>query len=153
MISKNKWISESGQSLFEVVLALALITLVIVALVILASNSIRNVTFSRNKTRATRLAQQANEWIRGQRDADWDAFAANATSCGSPPHTQCLNTLSWGNCGSCGDSELVGDIFKREISFPEVNAQDILVETKVYWTDAQGVHEVRSTTILTDWRK
>lgn len=142
----------SGQSLFEVILALALATLIVVALVALASNSIRNVTFSKNKTLSTRYAQEATEWLRGQRDEDWDTFRANVSFCPTPPHIQCLNTLSWEDCGVCGDTEFKDKIFKREISFPEVSDNSISIEVKVYWTDAQGLHEVRSSTILTDWK-
>ena len=67
----------SGQSLFEVVVALAISTLVIIAVVSLAALSIRNTDFSKNKTLASKYAQDATEWLRGQRDADFDAFASN----------------------------------------------------------------------------
>lgn len=141
-----------GQSLFEVVLALALSTLIIVALVSLVSNSIKNSTYSRNKTYATHYTQEASEWLRGQRDGDWDVFSTNYLFCPTPPHVQCFDTLAWGNCGACSDTEFIGDLFKREISFSDIEADSVTVEVKTYWTDSQGIHEVRSNTILTDWR-
>jgi Tfp pilus assembly protein PilV len=141
-----------GQSLFEVVLALGLSTLIIVALVALASNSIRNAAYSRNKTYATRYTQEATEWLRGQRDADWEVFSTNFLFCPILPHVQCLDTLAWGNCSTCGETEFVDNIFKREISFSEIEVDSVTVEVKTYWTDSQGMHEVRSNTILTDWR-
>jgi hypothetical protein len=141
-----------GQSLFEVVLALALSTLIIVALVSLVSNSIRNSTYSRNKTYATRHTQEATEWLRGERDGDWDVFSTNLLFCPTPPHVQCLDTLAWGNCGTCGETEFVNNIFKREISFSDIETDSVTIEVTTYWTDSQGIHEVRSNTILTDWR-
>jgi hypothetical protein len=141
-----------GQSLFEVVLALALSTLIIVALVSLVANSIRNSSYSRNKTYATRYTQEATEWLRGERDGDWDVFSTNFLFCPTPPHVQCLDTLAWGNCGICGDTEFVDNIFKREISFSDIEADSVTVEATTYWIDSQGIHEVRSNTILTDWR-
>jgi Tfp pilus assembly protein PilV len=141
-----------GQSLFEVVLALALSTLIIVALVSLVSNSIRNSSYSRNKTYATRYTQEATEWLRGQRDGDWDVFSTNFLFCPTPPHVQCLDTLAWGNCGTCSDTEFIGNIFKREVSFADIEADSVTVEVKTYWSDSQGIHEVRNSTILTDWR-
>ena len=141
-----------GQSLFEVVLALALSTLIIVALVSLVSNSIRNASYSRNKTYATRYTQEATEWLRGERDGDWDVFSTNFLFCPTPPHVQCLDTLAWGNCGICGDTEFVDNIFKREVSFSDIETNSVTVEVATYWTDSQGIHEVRNSTILTDWR-
>ena len=142
-----------GQSLFEVILALALSTLIIVALVSLVTNSIRNAGYSKNKTYATRYTQEATEWLRGQRDTGWEAFVANCQSCSNPPaYMQCLNTLAWGNCGTCDDSEVIKNIFKREVSFTDIEADSVTVEVKTFWTDSQGIHEVQSSTILTDWR-
>jgi Tfp pilus assembly protein PilV len=140
-----------GQSLFEVILALALSTLIIVALVSLVSNSISNASYSKNKTRATRYTQEATEWLRGQRDADWDAFYANVGVC-DPVYVQCLDTIAWGDCNICGDAELIGNIFKREVFFTNIAPDSVTVEVKTYWTDAQGTHEVRNSTFLTDWR-
>jgi len=145
-------IGKEGQSLFEVVLALGLATLIIVAIVSLATSSIRNTSFSRDKTIATRHAQEATEWLRGQRDEDWDIFSTNVVFCPTPPHVQCFDELIWGDCGSCGSTELIDSKFTREFSFPSVAADSISAEVKVSWSDSQGLHEVRSSTILTDWR-
>ncbi len=142
----------SGQSLFEVVLALGLATLIMVALVALVTSSIRNSGYSRNKTYATRYTQETLEWLRGQRDDDWEAFSVNYLFCPTPPHVQCLDTLAWGNCDTCSDTEFINNIFKREVSFSDIAADSVTVEITTYWTDAQGIHEVRSSTILTDWR-
>lgn len=142
--------STKGQSLFEVVLSLAVITVVVVALIILASNAIRNTTFSKNRTLATRSSQEAMEWLRGERDADWDAFSVRALI-----PTYCLPSLSWtqASIGTCSDTEVIaGTLLKREISFTSVAADNIEVNVIVYWEDAQGLHEVRSATNLTDWR-
>jgi Tfp pilus assembly protein PilV len=145
---QNKF--EKGQSLFEVVLSLAVITLIIVTLIILASNSIRNANFSRNKTLATRYAQEALEWLRGERDENFDTFSTRALT---PQY--CLPSLSWdeSSIGSCGSSNNIsGTILKREVTFSIVSADNILTEILVYWEDAQGDHEVKTTTNFTDWR-
>lgn len=141
----------SGQSLFEVILALAMATLIMVALVALASSSIKNSGYSRNKTYATRYTQEASEWLRGQRDDDWDSFYTNFTFC-APSYVQCLDTLSWGNCGECVEEEIIDNIFKREVTFFDIAADRTTIEITTYWTDSQGIHEVRNSTILTDWR-
>jgi len=142
---------EKGQSLFEVVLALAVAALIIIAIVALATISIRNANFSRNQSLTTRYAQEAIEWLRGQRDEDWDAFAARALT-----PLWCLKSLSWTDAkiGECGSSDFIFDtIFKREISFTILDASNIDTAVKVYWEDAQGLHETKTVTTFTDWRE
>jgi type II secretory pathway pseudopilin PulG len=151
--------NEKGQSLFEIVVSLAISTLIIVSLVSLASTSIRNSTYSRNNTIATRSAQQAIEWLRGERDTDWDTFYDR----GFANSNWCLPTLDWGNATAepqCLTNQIVPDtIFYREVIFTP-GSVDVLsvtkvyidVKVKVYWTDAQGLHEVSSSTRFSDWR-
>lgn len=140
-----------GQSLFEVVIALAVITIILVSLVTLATLSIRNTSYSANRTLATRLTQQTIEWLRGERDADWNAFVSHT----SIP-IWCLSSLAWdpsfqGNCGSTNGSRVAGTIQKREVYFTSgVNSVQALV--RVYWADAQGDHESRTSTDFTNWR-
>jgi Tfp pilus assembly protein PilV len=141
---------EKGQSLFEVVLSLAVITLIIITLILLATHSIRNANFSRNKTLGARLAQEALEWMRGERDEDFDAFATRALT-----NQYCLPDLSWAaaSIGSCGSTDYIsGTNLKREVFFDTVTADNIEVQIVIYWEDAQGIHEVRTITNLTDWR-
>ncbi|TEU02534.1 hypothetical protein E3I18_00780 [Candidatus Woesebacteria bacterium] len=142
---------EKGQSLFEVVLALAVAALIIISIVALATISIRNANFSRNQSLATRYAQEAIEWLRGQRDEGWDAFTTRALT-----PLWCLKSLSWTDAtiGGCGSSGFISDtIFKREISFTILDASNIDTEVKVYWQDAQGLHETKTVTTFTDWRE
>ena len=89
--------SSEGQSLFEVIVALAVITLIVVTVVAVAGTSIRNVSFARNNEHATRFSQEAIEWVRSERDSGWDAFASRATQ-----PVWCLQNLSWpASAGSC----------------------------------------------------
>ena len=151
--------STRGQSLFEVVIALAISTIIIVSLVSLVSNSIRNSTFSKNKTLASRYAQEATEWLRGQRDQDPVIFKTNAQTT-----IWCLKNLDWSMSGSCPEgsgSNIAGTEFRREVSFNSRNAVSaggaqktiIDVDVVVKWRDSQGDHEVRSATSFSDWRE
>ncbi len=141
-----------GQSLFEAIVALAISALIIVAVVSLVSNSIRNASFSRNKTLASRYAQQATEWLRGQRDSDITTFSSDALT-----PTWCINNLSWTQAGHCGSGDFITNtIFGREVSFVlnSVNGKDVIeADIIVFWTDSQGYHEVRSATNFADWRQ
>lgn len=145
--SKN---TQNGQSMFEVFLSLTVITVVIVALVILASNAIRNTTYSRNKTLSTRYSQEAIEWLRGQRDMDWTIFTTRAIT----SQYYCMDSLSWDNIGFCGGSDTIENTsLYREIGLTVDAVDQIEAEVRVYWDDSQGMHEVRTTTKFTNWKK
>lgn len=141
-----------GQSLFEVVVSIAVAALIIVALVSLASNSIRNATFSRNNTLASKFAQETTEWLRGQRDADINLFRTNVQI-----PTWCMQDLTWLQSGACNNNDFIpGTPFIREVNFSQtlISGKDLITaEVKVYWNDSQGYHEVVSSTQFTDWRQ
>jgi len=144
--------NEKGQSLFEVVLSLAVVTIVIVALIILVFHSIRNADYSRNQTLAATRSQEAIEWLRGERDAGWDAFQTRALT---SSHYCFSAGLSWSTAkiGGCGDADVIPDTaLKREILLSIVDPTNIEAQVVVYWEDSQGLHEARSVTNFTDWR-
>ncbi len=144
-----------GQSLFEVVLALGVITAIAVGIVSLTVNSIRNASFSKQKTLAGRYAQEATEWLRSQRDTDFDTFQDNVLI--SP---KCLPQLYWTGAVGCDETnenhKIPGTPLFREIQFVTDTISGktaITAEVKVYWNDSQGYHEVNSATTFTDWRQ
>ena len=141
-----------GQSLFEVVVAIAVSALIVVALVSVTSNSIQNSSFSKNKALAATYAQQASEWLRGQRDSDINVFVTHAAT-----GTFCLPDLSssnpWQDVGHCSpDMVIPGTPFLREValSVDTQNGKDVIdAGVTVSWTDSQGMHEVMDSTTLT----
>lgn len=141
-----------GQSLFEVVVAIAISALIITTVVSLASNSIRNATFSKNKARAATYVQEANEWLRGQRDNDINVFEANALI-----PTWCISDLSWNTAAPCDDSDIIpGAPFWRQLVFTIDNSSGktiVAATISVYWDDSQGRHDVTSATNFSDWRQ
>ena len=145
-----------GQSLFEVVIAIAISALIIVALVSLVSSAVRNATYAKNNTLATRYSQEATEWLRGQRDNDIDLFVTNAAT-----PVWCLKDLSWSQSTECGESDFIsGTPFIRNAAFgigtiivDGVNKTLIEADVIVFWEDSQGIHEVKSATNFTDWRE
>lgn len=155
MINKKN-IIERGQSLFEVVVAVSISALMVTGIVILASNSIQNSSYSRDKTIASTYAQQATEWLRKERDQNYEVFASKALyerGLGGDIY-YCLNDLSWPNfSGWCSDGSFVegSSTFTRVIKFPSCNPCDpdlVEAEVAVYWDDSKGNHNVISTTEL-----
>lgn len=154
-----------GQSLFEVVVSIAISALVIVALVALVSGGIRNADFAKNNSLAGVYAQQATEWLRGQRDTNIASFITYATNSEDPtsPAVWCLPVLSWSQPSvsqACQpenvDNYIFGTSLLRQVTF-NIGTEDsktiIDTDVSVSWTDAQGLHEVKSTTKFSDWRE
>lgn len=148
---------EVGQSLFELVVAIAISALIIVAIVSLTTNSIQNSNFSKNKALAATYAQQATEWLRGQRDTDPTIFFTTATT-----PAWCLQNLSSGfttpavNPVTDCTGKIPGTPFNRWVTFTQnLQGGKMVVEADVVvsWIDSQGMHEVISATNLADLRQ
>lgn len=142
----------AGQSLFEVVVAVAISAFIIVGIVSLVSTSIKNSTFSKNKTVASQYAQEGTEWLRGQRDNNISTFTTNVLT-----PTWCISDLSWTKQGSCGQSDNISNTpFYREADFTIdlVNGKNLIqANVKVSWNDSDGYHEVTNVTNFSDWRQ
>jgi Tfp pilus assembly protein PilV len=141
--------STSGQSLIEVLTALAVVLLVLVALIRATTISMRSGGVSKAQAQATGYAQEAIEWIRAERDKDWDEVSTRVG-------TFCLNLepLDWPlTAGDCSDFGLAGR-FKREATLTSVGGAGNQVEVKVVvsWQEAGGEHQSVLTTYLTNWR-
>lgn len=159
-VKSKKLKVQNGQSLFEVVVAVAISALIMVSLVSLVSNSIRNASFARNKGIAGTYAQQATEWLRGQRDGNIATFSTNVQT-----PVWCLKDLNWapsqaGSCSGEGD-QIAATPFSRQATFnlsivtdPDGATKDIVeVDVSVSWEDSGGSHVVTSATNFADWRQ
>lgn len=144
---------KKGQSLFEVIISIGIAALILTAIVAASTLSVRNTTSSRDNTQANRYVQEATEWLRSQRDADWLTFQAKAGLGGT---VYCMNSLSFSSPGNCtAGSVIANTIFTREstLSLTTTNVAGDTVEvlTAVSWQDSQGAHDVSVSTRFTDW--
>lgn len=152
---------QKGQSLLEILISLAVVTLVLISVVSRATDAARNAAFSRNQVLSARFAQEGIEWARAQRDQmGWEAFEALIIA-QALPVTYCvldisidLASLSSGNCSA--GSVITNTIFDREVVFnhenPDAADEDrVDVVSTVSWTDSSGVHEAEYTTKLSEW--
>jgi Tfp pilus assembly protein PilV len=140
-----------GQSLFEVTVTLMIVSLVVTAIAGLALISIKSSSYSRNKTLTTRYIQEANEWIKGQKDTDWNAFLANVGSHG----TLCFQSVDdgWYQKSSCLSTDyIVGTNLIRQVSFDASITNTVMVNVTVSWSDQNDLHQSSSVTYLTNWQ-
>jgi hypothetical protein len=146
-----------GQSLFEIIFAFAIMALMVVAVVGMATVSVRNSSYSRNKTYAEKYSQEAYEWLRNERDTSWQAFIAHSTT--GTPMVYCAPTLTpgvWssplGVCDEDDDDEKIANFFFREITLTKIDENNMDVIIRVYWTDSKGQHESNMTTKFSNWK-
>ena len=66
--------SQSGQTLIELIVVIAVSVIVVGALVFAIIASLRNAQFSKNQSQATKLAQEGIEKVRSIRDRDGDIY-------------------------------------------------------------------------------
>lgn len=148
--------SKSGQSLIEVLTALAVVLLVIIALIRATTSSMKGSDFAKTQSSATSYGQEAIEWIRAERDKSWDDFSNEASP--TPGSVYCLNSgltqlseLSEGKCPD-DDSYSLDGKFKREATLIDLGGGKIEVKVIVSWQDSSGEHQSKLTTYLTNWR-
>ncbi|MEK7499275.1 MAG: hypothetical protein AAB649_01575 [Patescibacteria group bacterium] len=137
-----------GQSLFEVIFALGIVAVILVAIASLAAKSIANSTFSRNNALATKFTQEGIEWLREQRDSlDWTmGFYPQANG-----STKNFGSLNWPPGGSCNIPQNTD--LCRQVILASAGPEEVNVTVIVTWNDGQGAHSARSTTKLTNWNK
>jgi len=137
-IKKNS----QGQSLIEVVVAMAVIAVGLFALSKVSAVALRNANFARNRALATKYAQLTMESIRESRDQkDWAAFVSTCqhpSGIPSPLPTPLIapSVTCKGGSGDCRTADTSCDI-----------------TVTVSWTDPQGTHNSKIETHLTSWNK
>lgn len=122
-----------GDTLVEVVVALAILSLVILVLVRMTTVSINNAVFARNQASATKYAQEMLEEMRSSREKQGNDFFKSGSS-------ECQTALL----------AKIG-IFTRSRNC-QFSANKVTVTVIVGWTDAKGQHQSQLATEFTPWQ-
>jgi Tfp pilus assembly protein PilV len=97
-IAKKYLKNQKGQTLFELVMAIAIGIVIITGIVILTTLSLNNSSFAKNDSNSLRYTQEGLEWVRTERDKSWATVVAKSGPVGQ---TYCISDLSWGSQGQC----------------------------------------------------
>jgi type II secretory pathway pseudopilin PulG len=141
-----------GQSLLELLVALTLIMLVVVAVVGLAAVSIKASYFAKRETASKRYAEEAMEWLREYKKNNWHDLLANKADADPGDIDFCLNNLNFSTAGAC--TSFLGGIYKRELKIYKYDLNPpqkpkVDVEVLVSWSDSSGNHLTRLKSIFT----
>lgn len=155
MAQSNKY--TSGQTLFELIVSLGIGILIVTAVVVLVTGSVKNTTFSQNNAMATRYAQEALEWAKGVKEGSWSTLYDKSTAVDGT--TYCLQTLVWTN-GSPNPNctPISGTVLERKINVKRLDTDNddvyetIHVTSTVNWVESGQTHNVTLDTQFTDWR-
>ncbi len=158
---KNRFNSESGVSMFEMIIAIFIVAIVVTSIATLSTVAIRNNTFAVNKTRANNFAQQGMDLLRSERDKSFANFKLKADLLGK---TWCIDDLVGGldNQDLCSGTEFVTSdgttlgedtIFIREAILATLDPAVVNAKVRVSWQDGQGVHVINLDTDFTNWSK
>lgn len=118
--------NQKGQTLVEVVLAIAVASLVLIALTRATTVALRNAQFAKNQALATQYAQEGMELLRKCRDQNPDDF--------------------WNkNCSL----PVLGGEFDREVEWSEIDpGEKMQVSVTVSWNS----HQSKLVSYLTKWK-
>lgn len=163
---------KQGQSLIEVLIAFAVITLVGMALITATLATQRTSISARSKSQATELAQQYLEQVRVIRDINgYDAFITGKTNgtcyviqnshLSDPSQWQLTNvsTLISPQLGGCGGtSPLIGEIinanninYYRKITFSGSGTTSRILTIDVNWMESTNNRNISQQTIISKW--
>lgn len=139
---------KTGQSLVELVVAVSISALIIVALLIGAVVGVRNVQFSRNQSRAMELNREASEWLRTERKLGWSQLWAWGSTSGT---TYCFEDLNFNKSGDCGNDDLIDSKFRRQGVLKQSGSDKLEITITTSWQDPMGEHNETITTYLTKY--
>lgn len=158
-----------GFSLIEVMIFVVIISMVLVIAIGYVTNLMRTMKINEHKIIATYYAEEAREWLKGEREADWNAFSQIAGY--NPATPYCFNneilltdTISQVGSGKKFPNQLCNSfvgvigkspsIYKREITLTKdklIAPTSIEAEVVVSWYETGVLYRVPVTTKFTVW--
>jgi Tfp pilus assembly protein PilV len=138
-----------GFTIIEVLIFVTLLSLIFVSVSYIITNTLRNTKQNEYRIVATHYADELKEWLRGEKDVDWQALFSKAG-------TYCFNQTpitQMGTSGACVDFITTDGygIFSRQVvitaSGQSDTDQQISVDITVYWDN--GTKSVKNNTVFT----
>src|SRR3989338_10182319 len=110
-----------GFTLVEILVFILLISVVFVAMTALTTYSIRSAKVSERTVLATHYAEELHEWLRGEKEVDWNAYIAKSAIV--PGSVYCVNTIPASINGlvseDCGSTYGIANTFKRDLTLTQ----------------------------------
>lgn len=150
----------SGFTLIEILIATAVVSVIFTSLASIVTVSLRNTSINTRKIIATHMADELQEWLRGEKERDWTNFVGNSNTTGN---TICFNTepiVDWGTANAC-PIEYQYDVnnkfnYKRYVTLKK-NGDIVESRVEVVWSEGvkenstDMIYTVQNNTYYTQW--
>lgn len=129
---------KKGQILLELLVAIGVIVVTLVAIAQVSTKALSNSSFSNHQSVATGYSIAGMEWIRSQKDLGW----VNINKTG----TYCLNSLAWNS--SCTP---IANIYTRTAVLSQIPGGQVQVVVTVKWWEGSKstAYSARQTAVFT----
>ena len=140
--------NEEGQSIIEVVIAIGIVALVLVALVSAVTISVRNSTFSKNKSVATKYVNEGIEAVRSIRDNNW----SNLTAADGTTNGLQFTGGVWSFSGASDYPDSPTNTFTRTVDVScNVDNDSCDIDVAVEWISGSSTRSSGASTTFTRW--
>jgi type II secretory pathway pseudopilin PulG len=132
-----------GFSLVEAMVFISILSVFFISSMTIVVFILRNMKTQQYKILATRYAEEGIEWVKQEKEDDWQLFSLRDDSGGAGTN-YCLNSLDWSTKTDCNDVYSLGppNIFKRVLVITNFgNPTDrITINLTVSWLE-NGVEQ------------
>lgn len=143
-----------GFSLIEVLVFITIISLFFITAVTITVFSLKNSITQQYRILATRFAEEGMEWVKQEKEDDWQVIALHDDS-GGAGVSFCLNSLDWNTKTDCNGAYSLGppNIFKRVLIITNSgNPVDrITVNVTVSWLENTLEQQITLKSVLNLW--
>ncbi len=140
--------NQSGQSLVEVIVAVGMMGLLLVAILALVALSVKNSRLAKARTQAVALAQEGIELMRTYRDYSWTELMSRADGTIFDLPENC--TIAVGLSNACPSDFPINSVFRRCVSLTDTDGAINVILT-VVWQEGAKVYQTEQTTQLSLW--
>lgn len=146
-----KRLNYSGFSLVEILVFILILGLFFVVVIAITAVSLRNMKINEHKILATRYAEELLEWLRGQKEIDWNNFVNNYSN-----NTYCFPNspiTGWSSPDNCSTyTGLNPPIYKRELTLSTSGrGTQVNASITVSWQELGNTYQVSINTVFSIW--
>ncbi len=146
-------------SLIEVLVFVSILSIFFVGAAAVATAALRDMKIIEHKIIATRYSEELLEWLRAEKETDWNVFAnsGHAGKC-QPSETLCFNTLDWNSGCNVSCSKGLNNLYGRSVKFqvlpvsPALPTQ-VTVSIEVSWSELGNTYTIPIKTNFTIWEQ
>ena len=148
---------QKGFSLIEVLIFITIISIFFVVTASISISMIRNTKINERKVIAIRYAEELLEWLRAEKDIDWNVFTTHAPTAGQE---YCFNAdpSGWINSPPCLYE--LDSLYKRTVKLtglntppPDNTTYQVNVEVVVEWLESGSIYNVPLHTTFSIWER